>query len=69
MRRVSLRDKTKIDKKSPNKKVESAPFLDAERLGDADAHRHQEPDGGRKARDLLDGRSAVAGEERVEVLL
>jgi len=45
------------------------PLLDAQRLADADAERHEEPDGRRQRGDLLDGRATVRREERVEALL
>jgi len=44
-------------------------LLDAERLGDADAERHEDPDRRGECRDLLNGGTTIAREERVEELL
>jgi len=43
--------------------------VDAVALSDADAKRHKKPHEDRQLRDLVDGRSTITGEERVELLL
>mmetsp|Transcript_5049 Transcript_5049/g.11507 ORF Transcript_5049/g.11507 Transcript_5049/m.11507 type:complete len:217 (+) Transcript_5049:267-917(+) len=53
----------------PNIKLAVCAYLDAKRFADANTKRHPEPERRWEARDLLDRRAAIRGEERVEVLL